>query len=169
MKTLTIPLIALILSMGWSTITPAIAQERGEPSVVNLSEPMIGSGQAYLAAQRSRPTVKETESGLLYWIVKSGPESGQHPRAESMVRVHYEGALTNGQVFDSSYRRGTPNEFPANRLIPGWTEVLQLMRPGDVWMIYLKPELAYGARGAGDVIGPNAVLVFKIELLEVLS
>jgi FKBP-type peptidyl-prolyl cis-trans isomerase len=169
MKTLTIPLVALFLSIGWSAITPAIAQERGQSSVVNLSETVIGSGQAYLAAQRARPSVKETDSGLLYWIVKSGPEAGPHPRAESIVRVHYEGTLTNGQVFDSSYRRGSPSEFPTNRLIPGWTEVLQLMRPGDVWMIYLKPELAYGARGAGDVIGPNAVLVFKIELIEVLS
>jgi FKBP-type peptidyl-prolyl cis-trans isomerase FklB len=129
----------------------------------------LAAANAFLAEKKAEAGMQETASGLLYKIEKSGAESGAMPTAESAVRVHYEGTLPDGTVFDSSYARGEPAEFPVNRVVPGWTEVLQLMRPGDVWMVYLKPELGYGADGAGNDIPPNAALVFKIELLEVVG
>jgi FKBP-type peptidyl-prolyl cis-trans isomerase FklB len=129
----------------------------------------LKAAEEFIATKRAEPGVVETASGLLYKVEKSGPASGPQPTEASMVRVHYEGTLPDGTVFDSSYARGEPAEFPAGRLIPAWVEALQLMRPGDQWMIYVKPELGYGEMGAGPDIPPNAALVFKMELIEVLS
>ena len=84
-----------------------------------------------------------------------------------MVKVHYEGRLIDGTVFDSSIERGVPAEFPVNRVIAGWTEALQLMTVGSQWELYIPADLAYGAQGAGGVIGPNATLIFKVELLDI--
>jgi FKBP-type peptidyl-prolyl cis-trans isomerase len=127
------------------------------------------ASQDFIAAKKAEAGVQETASGLLYKVEKSGPETGAKPTAASTVRVHYEGTLPDGTVFDSSYARGEPAEFPVGGVIPGWTEVLQLMRPGDTWMVYLKPELAYGEQGAGADIPPNAALVFKVELIGVVG
>jgi FKBP-type peptidyl-prolyl cis-trans isomerase FkpA/FKBP-type peptidyl-prolyl cis-trans isomerase FklB len=120
---------------------------------------------AYLAANAKKDGVKTTASGLQYQVV--APGKGASPRADDVVLVHYEGRLTDGTVFDSSYSRGQPAAFGVGDVIPGWTEGLQLMRPGAKYRLTIPPQLGYGARGAGGVIPPNAVLVFDVELLAI--
>lgn len=126
----------------------------------------LATGKRFLAANQKKPGVKETKSGLQYKVIKQG--SGSKPSADSKVKVHYEGRLITGQVFDSSYKRGEPATFPLGGVIPGWTEALTMMRPGAKWQIYVPADLAYGERGMGKTIPPNSVLVFDVELLEVL-
>ncbi len=128
---------------------------------------MIETGQAYLATNGARDGVTTTASGLQYKVLVAG--EGPTPGPSDLATVHYTGTLTDGTVFDSSVARGEPAEFPVNRLIQGWTEALQLMQVGDKWMLYIPPELAYGDRGAGNLIGPGETLVFEIELLGVRS
>ena len=106
-----------------------------------------------------------TGSGLIYLSLKEG--KGASPVATDTVKVHYRGTLTNGHEFDSSYKRGEPAEFPLNRVIPCWTEGVQLMKPGGKARLTCPPAIAYGERGAGGVIPPNATLQFEIELLSV--
>jgi FKBP-type peptidyl-prolyl cis-trans isomerase len=118
---------------------------------------------AYMSAHKGKPGVKTTASGLQYEIVTEG--TGAMPTAADTVAVHYEGKLLDGTVFDSSIARGQPAVFPLNRVIPGWTEGVQLMKVGSVYNFTIPPELGYGAQGAGGVIPPNAVLLFRIELL----
>jgi FKBP-type peptidyl-prolyl cis-trans isomerase FklB len=122
-------------------------------------------GEAFLAENGKKEGVKTLPSGLQYKVIKPG--SGKKPKAEDLVTVHYRGTLIGGTEFDSSYRRGKPATFPANRVIPGWTEILQLMEEGAKWEIFIPSNLAYGERGAGDEIGPNATLIFEIELISV--
>lgn len=128
--------------------------------------PDAKAGADFLAANEHAAGVISTPSGLQYRIEKSGPASGAHPRETDQVTVQYEGKLLSGAVFDSSYKRGEPASFPVTGVIPGWTEALQLMRPGDVWTLWIPPALAYGDEGVGP-IPPSSVLVFKIELLSV--
>lgn len=110
-----------------------------------------------------------TTSGLGYKIIKKG-EGDKHPDAESIVRVHYTGKLIDGTIFDSSVQRGEPIEFPLNRVIPGWTEGVQLMVVGDKWTFIIPGNLAYGQRGVPQAgIGPNATLIFDVELLDILE
>jgi FKBP-type peptidyl-prolyl cis-trans isomerase FkpA len=106
-----------------------------------------------------------TRSGLVYQSIKEG--SGASPAATDTVKVHYRGTLQDGKEFDSSYKRGQPAEFPLNRVIACWTEGVQLMKPGGKARLTCPPAIAYGARGAGGVIPPNATLTFEIELLSV--
>jgi FKBP-type peptidyl-prolyl cis-trans isomerase FkpA len=128
----------------------------------------LSRANAFLARNRSEPGVQVTESGLQYKVVRAGPGSAAAPTADDVVCVMYEGALTDGQVFDSSYQRGAPIDFPLSGVIPGWTQGLQLMKPGDMFMLYVPPELGYGQTGTpGGPIGPNEALVFKVELLNV--
>jgi FKBP-type peptidyl-prolyl cis-trans isomerase FklB len=122
-------------------------------------------GTAFLAANKGKPGVVTTASGLQYQVLRSG--KGASPKATDTVRVHYEGKLLDGSVFDSSIKRNEPAEFPVNGVIPGWTEALQLMKVGDKWQLFIPAKLAYGARGAGEAIGPNSVLTFEVELLEI--
>lgn len=122
-------------------------------------------GEDYLAANKGKPGVKTTASGLQYKVITAG--EGKQPTATSTVSVHYRGTLIDGTEFDSSYKRGQPAEFPVNGVIPGWTEALQLMKEGAKWELYIPSGLAYGPRGAGGSIGPNATLKFEVELLEV--
>jgi FKBP-type peptidyl-prolyl cis-trans isomerase FklB len=129
------------------------------------AEAAAGEGRAYLAENAKRGEVTTTESGLQYEVLNSG--DGAKPAGDSTVRVHYHGTLTDGTVFDSSYNRGEPAEFPVNGVIPGWTEALQLMTAGSKWRVHVPSELAYGAQGVGS-IPPHSVLVFDVELLEVL-
>lgn len=122
------------------------------------------AGQAFLAANAKKPGVKVTQSGLQYQIITQG--AGAKPSAQDVVTVDYEGKLIDGTVFDSSYKRGTPAEFPVNQVIAGWTEALQMMPVGSTWMLYIPGNLAYGAQGMPPAgIGPNAVLVFKVHLI----
>ena len=119
---------------------------------------------AFLAANREKPGVTVTPSGLQYRVITSG--NGAQPKPASMVTVHYRGTLIDGKEFDSSLG-GPPARFPANRLIKGWVEALQLMHEGDKWELVIPSDLAYGTRGAPPDIGPNQTLVFEIELLKV--
>lgn len=123
-------------------------------------------GDAFLAENKDKEGVITTESGLQYKVIEEG--SGDSPSAEDKVRVHYTGKLLNGEVFDSSIQRGEPVEFGVNGVIAGWTEALQLMKPGAKWELFIPGELGYGLRG-NPPIGPNETLLFEVELLEVLS
>lgn len=123
------------------------------------------AGIDFLAQNAERPGVITLESGLQYEVVNAG--DGATPVASSTVRTHYEGTLIGGEVFDSSYKRGEPAEFPVGGVIAGWTEALQLMQEGAKWRLFIPPELAYGGRAAGS-IPPHSTLIFDIELLEVL-
>ena len=110
-------------------------------------------------------TATTTPSGLAYEVITEG--EGQTPSATDKVTVHYAGWLTDGTPFDSSYSRGEPATFPLNGVISGWTEGVQLMKPGAVYRFLIPPEMAYGASGAPPVIGPGATLVFQVELIKV--
>lgn len=120
-------------------------------------------GEKFLAENAKREGVKVTPSGLQYEILE--PSLGQKPKATDTVRVHYEGTLIDGTVFDSSYRRGESITFPLNGVIKGWTEGLQLMSIGSKYKFFIPYQLAYGERGAGQSIPPYAALIFTVELL----
>jgi FKBP-type peptidyl-prolyl cis-trans isomerase FklB len=122
-------------------------------------------GEKYLQENALRDGVKTTESGLQYEVLVEG--KGPKPTAESTVKVHYEGTLIDGTVFDSSYQRGEPIEFPLSGVIKGWTEGLQLMPVGSKYKLYIPYELGYGERGAGQSIPPYSALIFTVELLEI--
>ncbi len=129
----------------------------------------LAAAKTFLATNAKAAGVVTLPSGLQYKIVQSGPATGQKPHKGDEVKVHYEGKLLDGKVFDSSYERGAPAAMPIDALIPAWIEALQLMRPGDVWMLYVPPELGYGEEGAGGgEIPGNSLLIFKIELIGVL-
>ncbi len=119
----------------------------------------------YLKENAKKEGVKSLPSGLQYKVIKDG--AGKSPKATDTAVVHYRGTTTDGKEFDSSYKRGEPAEFPVNRVIPGWTEGLQLMKEGAKWMLYIPPNLAYGERGAPGAIGPNEALIFEVDLLRV--
>ncbi len=120
---------------------------------------------AYRDEYASKEGVTKTESGLMYEVLKAG--DGPKPGPNDTVVTHYHGTLISGEVFDSSVDRGQPATFPVGGVIRGWTEALQLMNVGSKWKLVIPPELAYGERGAGQMIGPNATLVFEVELLEI--
>lgn len=122
-------------------------------------------GAEFLADNKKKDGVKVTKSGLQYKVITKG--SGTSPSEEQYLTAHYEGRLINGTVFDSSYQRGTPIEFQMGDVITGWGEALKMMKPGSKWEIYVPPALAYGSKGAGNVIGPNETLIFTIELISV--
>lgn len=123
--------------------------------------------QVFLEENRKKPGVSLTPSGLQYEVIIEG--SGQKPAGSDMVRVNYKGTLTDGTVFDSSYSRGEPAEFPLDAVIPGWTEGIQLMSEGGFYRLYVPSKLAYGEQGAGSVIPPYATLIFEVELLSILE
>lgn len=125
------------------------------------------AASAFLARNAKEPGVKVLPSGLQYKVVRSGPATGLKPRLGDEVKVHYEGKLLDGRVFDSSYERGQPAAMPLDGLIEAWREALPMMRPGDEWILYVPPKLAYGDEGAGE-IPPGAALIFRIELIDVL-
>lgn len=130
------------------------------------AEKALREGQAFLTANKAKPGVQTTESGLQYLVVKAG--TGKSPQATDVVQVHYHGTLIDGKVFDSSVDRKKPAEFPVNRVIPGWTEALLKMKVGDKWKIFLPARLAYGAQGTDDgKIPPFSALIFDVELLEI--
>lgn len=120
-------------------------------------------GEEFLAANAKREGVKVTASGLQYEVLEA--TLGQKPKATDTVKVHYEGTLIDGTVFDSSYRRGEPISFGLNQVIKGWTEGLQLMSIGSKYKLFIPYELGYGAQGAGQSIPPYAALIFTVELL----
>ncbi|MFN7116742.1 MAG: FKBP-type peptidyl-prolyl cis-trans isomerase [Saprospiraceae bacterium] len=128
-------------------------------------ENTISAGKQFLAENAKRAEVKTTASGLQYEVLKEG--SGPKPTANDQVTVHYTGKLMDGTVFDSSVERGEPATFGVTQVIQGWVEALQMMPVGSKWRLYIPYNLAYGERGAGQVIGPYSTLIFDVELLEI--
>ena len=125
------------------------------------------AGKIYLEQNKKREGVFTTDSGLQYEIIKEG--NGAKPKATDTVRCHYEGRFLNGEIFDSSYQRNAPADFPVNGVIPGWVEALQLMPVGSKWKLHIPSDLAYGEAGAGSAIGPNQTLIFDVELLDIVK
>ncbi|MGR9051194.1 MAG: FKBP-type peptidyl-prolyl cis-trans isomerase [Gammaproteobacteria bacterium] len=136
-------------------------------SIANATSPEenMAKGGAFLAENAKKPGVVTTASGLQYEVIQEG--TGASPNASDSVTVHYRGTTIDGSEFDSSYSRGAPATFPLNRVIAGWTEGVQLMKEGAKYRFYIPSNLAYGTRGAGRKIGPNATLIFDIELIKV--
>lgn len=134
------------------------AKKKGEANLVEEA--------AFFASNGKKAGVITTASGLQYEVIKEG--TGSAPKATDTVKVDYVGTLLNGKTFDSSIERGQPAEFPLNGVIPGWTEGIQLMKVGGKTKFYIPSTLAYGANGAGGVIGPNSTLVFEVDLLDIL-
>ncbi|WP_337185693.1 FKBP-type peptidyl-prolyl cis-trans isomerase [Phenylobacterium sp.] len=153
-------LAAAVLALAACDRTPKVA----EPGV---PVPQSETSKTFMAKVGKEEGVKVLESGLAYKVVRSGPEAGLKPGPDDEVKVHYEGKLEDGSVFDSSYERGQPAAMPLNRLIPAWQEALQLMRPGDEWILYVPSNLGYGEEGSGR-IPPGAPLIFRIELIDAL-
>jgi FKBP-type peptidyl-prolyl cis-trans isomerase FklB len=122
-------------------------------------------GDSFLADNKKKEGVKTLQSGLQYKVIKVGV--GKKPKLNEYVTTHYRGTLIDGTEFDSSYKRGQPATFQVSGVIPGWTEALQLMETGAKWQLFIPSNLAYGERGAGGVIGPNATLIFEIELISI--
>lgn len=129
-----------------------------------LTDLRVKPGVNFLEANAKKPGVISLPSGLQYEIVTKGPD-GPKPLATDKVKTHYHGMLINGEVFDSSVERGEPISFPLNQVIPGWTEGVQLMSVGDKFKFFIPYQLAYGERGAGNVIPPYSALIFEVELL----
>lgn len=129
------------------------------------SEKNLTQGEAFLAKNKTKEGVVTTDSGLQYKIITEG--EGEKPTANDIVTVHYVGTLIDGTEFDSSYKRGQPISFPVNAVIPGWVEALQLMKAGSTYELYIPAKLAYGERGSPPAIGPNEVLIFKVNLIGV--
>ena len=125
----------------------------------------LAEGKAFLAKNKTASGVVTTASGLQYKILRAG--SGAKPSADSIVKVNYKGTLLDGKVFDSSYDRNEPVEFPLNQVVPGWSEGVGLMNVGSKFQFWIPSDLAYGEAGSPPVIGPNATLVFEVELLEI--
>lgn len=142
-------------------------KKRIDDSKTDDKEKFSAHGEKFLAENARREEVTVTESGLQYEVLTAG--SGATPGANSKVSTHYEGKLIDGKVFDSSYQRGQPADFPVNGVIAGWTEALQMMAEGAKWRLYVPYHLAYGEKGAGGLIGPYTTLIFDIELISVLS
>ena len=155
-------LLALVVVLVWAGTRFAAGVG---PAPLTAAADSGAAGRAYLSANKGKPGVHTTASGLQYEVLTEG--TGPRPAASDTVAVHYEGKLLDGTVFDSSIARGQPAVFPLNRVIPGWTEGVQLMPTGSKYRFTIPSELAYGTSGAGDVIPPNAVLVFDIELLAI--
>jgi len=124
-------------------------------------------GEEFLVANKTKPGVVTTPSGLQYLVLKAG--TGEKPKLTDMVRVHYHGTLIDGRVFDSSVERGQPIELAVNGVIPGWTEALQMMPVGSKWRLFIPSNLAYGDQQAGPMIAPGSTLVFEVELLDIVK
>lgn len=128
-----------------------------------LAEKNLNAGKAFMEENAKKEGVVTLPSGLQYEIITEG--NGAQPKAKDTVKCHYHGTTINGDVFDSSVKRGTPALFPLNRVISGWTEALQLMPVGSKWRLFLPPNLAYGEEQISKEIGPNSTLIFEVELL----
>ncbi|MDA8105148.1 MAG: FKBP-type peptidyl-prolyl cis-trans isomerase [Nitrospiraceae bacterium] len=130
-----------------------------------LAEKNKKEGEAFLAENKKKEGVKTLPDGLQYKVITEG--KGGSPKATDTVTVNYRGTFIDGKEFDSSYKRNQPATFAVNGVIPGWTEALQMMKEGSKWELFIPAKLAYGERGAGGVIGPNATLIFEVELLSI--
>ncbi|HUL24074.1 MAG TPA: FKBP-type peptidyl-prolyl cis-trans isomerase [Thermodesulfobacteriota bacterium] len=152
-----------------SGANPLLSKEEVQETMVafqkEMGEKQKQRGEAFLSENKKKEGVKTLPSGLQYKVVKAG--TGKKPRLNDTVTVNYRGTLIDGTEFDSSSRRGQPATFLVSGVIPGWTEAMQLMAEGAKWELFIPPNLAYGERGAGGLIGPNATLIFEVELISV--
>ena len=170
------------LTDAFNGVTPKLTEQEQKAAIGALQEAAMAKATAereaagqlaktegvkYLEGNKAKEGVKTLPSGLQYSVVTEG--EGDSPVSTDTVTVNYQGTLVDGTVFDSSYDRGEPVTFPVNGVIPGWTEALQLMKPGAKWQLVIPAELGYGEDGAGQAIPPNATLVFDVELLSVES
>lgn len=164
--------------------TPVINEEKAKDLLGRYQKVMMAKMEAEQAASsgknleestkfmtenKKKPNVVTLPSGLQYEVIKKGDTKGVSPKLTDEVTVNYEGSLISGKVFDSSYERGEPISFELGGVIPGWQEGLQLMKPGDTYILYIPSNLGYGERGAGGSIGPNEALIFKVELISIKS
>lgn len=149
------------LNEAFAVVSKKLQEQEQEAAKVKAAE-----GEAFLAKNAERAEVTVTESGLQFEVLTDA--DGEKPTAASTVRTHYHGTFINGDVFDSSYDRGQPAEFPVGGVIAGWTEALQLMSVGAKWRLYIPYNLAYGERGSQGAIPPYSALVFDVELLDIL-
>ncbi|MEG2075960.1 MAG: FKBP-type peptidyl-prolyl cis-trans isomerase, partial [Victivallaceae bacterium] len=140
-------------------------QETEQKMVQEMAEKNRETEDKFMAENGAKDGVVTTASGLQYEVLAEG--SGDNAAADSNVTVHYTGTLLDGTVFDSSVKRGTPATFGVNQVIPGWTEALQLMNKGSKYKLYIPSRLAYGERGAGEMIQPGSTLIFEVELLDI--
>lgn len=140
-------------------------QEKMKGEMKKAAQDNIDKGKAWLAENKKKKGVTELPSGLQYEVIKNG--SGESPKIDSKVTTHYSGTLIDGTEFDSSIKRGEPATFPVNGVIKGWTEALQLMKPGAKWKLYIPSDLAYGDAGQPPSIGPGETLIFEVELISV--
>ncbi len=164
------------IRQGHARAKPAYTEEELQAAYVQFQQDMQkkqleqaqkaeSDSNSFLTENAKKAGVQTTASGLQYKIIKEG--TGKQPNATSRVTVHYKGQLTDGKVFDSSYDRGEPVEFPLNQVIPGWTEGLQLLKEGGKATLYIPAKLGYGEQGVPGTIPPNSTLIFDVELLKV--
>jgi FKBP-type peptidyl-prolyl cis-trans isomerase FklB len=159
---------ALMTDQEMAEIMTAFQKEmmaKQQEAAKKLGEKNKKEGEAFLAENKKKEGVVTLSSGLQYKVIKPGTD--KKPKATDTVKAHYRGTLIDGKEFDSSYRRGEPASFPVKGVIPGWSEALQLMGEGAKWQVFVPSNLAYGERGAGRDIGPNATLIFEIELISI--
>jgi FKBP-type peptidyl-prolyl cis-trans isomerase FklB len=140
-------------------------KKKQDAAAKELGDKNRKEGEAFLAANKDKDGVVTLPSTLQYKVLKAG--DGTKPTIDDTVVCHYRGTLIDGTEFDSSHKRGQPATFPLKKVIKGWTEALQLMPTGSKWQLFIPPALAYGERGTGNVIGPNATLIFEVELLSI--
>jgi FKBP-type peptidyl-prolyl cis-trans isomerase FklB len=143
----------------------AAVHAKQDAEAQKIGDANMKEGQEFLAANKTKDGVVTLPSGLQYKILTPG--TGPKPTAADTVVCNYRGTFINGTEFDSSYKRGQPATFPVGGVIKGWTEALQLMPVGSKWQLVIPPDLAYGTRGAGGAIGPNATLIFEVELISI--
>jgi FKBP-type peptidyl-prolyl cis-trans isomerase FklB len=155
------PVVPADMQQAYDTIRAELEAKEAEAATT-----LAADGEAFMAENAQKDGVVVTASGLQYEVLTEG--TGEKPTQASTISAHYHGTLINGDVFDSSYDRGQPAEFPVGGVIPGWTEALQLMAVGSKWRLTVPYQLAYGAQGAGGAIGPYQTLVFDVELLAIL-
>jgi FKBP-type peptidyl-prolyl cis-trans isomerase len=153
---------AALALAGCATVPPPVAAPVAA-APAGAVPPATAPGPDFLARNAGSPGVVTTASGLQYFIVKSGPATGSRPTANDTVSFDYEGKLTTGETFDSSYTEGHPLTGQVNKFVPGFSEALQLMRPGDEWIVWIPPALGYGSKEVGP-IPANSVLRFKLVL-----
>lgn len=159
----------LLLCQCESTSKKSYVSANAPASAATAAPPSVSAPEPKSAAPIVHSNgVVTTASGLSYRVLASGPADGRSPGRLDSVMVHYHGTLTDGTIFDSSIQRGMPATFGVAQVIPGWTEALQLMKPGDKWMLHIPSHLAYGSQAVGGKIPPNSDLIFQVELLQVM-
>jgi FKBP-type peptidyl-prolyl cis-trans isomerase len=169
---------AALLVLSLAAVSPALAAPAKSKATAKITDPSpptkvaeasVPDPKAFLAANAKQPGVITLPDGLQYKVTTAGDPRGPSPKPGDAIKVHYEGKLLDGTVFDSSFARGRPMLAPLGGLVPAWMEALPMMHVGDEWTLFVPPELGYGVEGQPPVIPPNSVMVFRIKLLGMLS